>query len=64
MKASVSGAGKVTITLKGKKYEGEYAVEGKTMRVSFAGGTQVRQITGPDPELLARLVLIELVCGV
>jgi len=64
MKASVSGGGKVTITLKGKKYEGEYAIEGQTMRVSFAGRTKVRQITGPDRQLLARLVLIELVCGV
>lgn len=54
----------VTITLKGTQYEGEYAVEGKTLRVYFAGRTKVRQITGSDPELLARLVLIELVCGI
>ena len=59
----MSGAGKVTIILKGKKYEGEYALEGKSVRVSFVGRTKVRQNTGPDPELLARLLLIELVCG-
>ena len=51
----MSGAGTVTITLKGKQYEGEYAIEGKTVRVTFAGRTKVRQITGPDPELLGAM---------
>jgi hypothetical protein len=48
------------VLLKGKEYIGEYEIEGTTLRVFFEGKSKTGQIRGSDPELFARLLLIEL----
>lgn len=48
----------------GKDYTGEYEIDGKLLRVYFEKRSKVAQITGSDPDLQARLLLIELVSGV
>jgi hypothetical protein len=50
----------VTVLLKGKEYAAEYDIDGTTLRVFFEGKSRIGQIRGSDPELLARLLLIEL----
>jgi hypothetical protein len=50
----------VKVLLKGKEYAAEYDIDGTTLRVFFEGKSRTGQIRGSDPELLARLLLIEL----
>ena len=50
----------VKVLLKGKEYAGEYDVDGTTLCVFFEGKSRTGHIRGSDPELLARLLLIEL----
>ena len=51
----------VKVLFSGKEYVGEYDIEGTMLRVFFDGTSQLSHIRGSDPELLARLLLIELV---
>jgi hypothetical protein len=51
----------VAITFQGSTYVGEFATEGNMLEVSFAGVTDKSRLRGSDPELSARLVLIEMV---
>lgn len=50
----------VKVLLKGKEYAGEYEFDGTTLRVFFEGKNRTGHIRGSDPELLARLLLIEM----
>jgi hypothetical protein len=51
----------LTLTFKGKKHAGEYEIDGGVLSVFFEGRSKTSVITGTNPELLARLLLIELV---
>ena len=48
------------VVLRGKEYEGEYEIDGALLRVFFEGKSKASHISGSDPELFARLLLIEL----
>jgi hypothetical protein len=50
----------VKVLLKGKEYAAEYDIHGATLRVFFEGKSKTGEIRGSDPELLARLLFIEL----
>lgn len=50
----------VKVLLKGKEYAAEYNIEGTSLRVFFEGKSRTGRVRGSDPELLARLLLIEL----
>jgi len=52
---------KVAITFRGNTYAGEFVTEGNVLEVSFAGMIENRIFRGSDPELHARLLLIEMV---
>ena len=54
----------VVVTFRGKRYTGEYEVQGKALRVSFRDNSKTGLMTGSDPELMARLLLIELLSRV
>jgi hypothetical protein len=51
----------ISLDIKRKTYTGEYEIDGGILCVSFQGRNASSAITGPNPELLARLLLIELV---
>lgn len=51
----------ITVTFKGKKYVGEYAVAEDLVRVLFENRIKTGVLRGQDAELLARIFLIELV---
>jgi hypothetical protein len=51
----------VTVTYQGEEYGGEYELAGRVVRVFFKGGSKTGILTGPDAELLARILLIDLV---
>jgi len=61
MSARFSIRSPITVTLRGKKYSGEYEIQGSILRVFFKGKSTERRIWGSDPEFFARLLLIELV---
>ena len=50
----------VKVLVKGKESVGEYEIQGALLRVFFAGKNKAAHIRGSDPELFARLLLIEL----
>lgn len=50
----------VRVLLKEKSIRGEYDIHGTTLCVFFEGKSRTGHIRGSDPELLARLLLIEL----
>jgi hypothetical protein len=50
----------IAVTFKGKKYTGEYEISGGLIRVFFDGRSRVALVKGPDAELLARIIFIEL----
>jgi len=54
----------VTVTVKGKKYAGEYQIEDSLLRVFFDGKSKTTSANSANPEFVARLLLIELVCRV
>jgi hypothetical protein len=55
----------LTVTFKRKDYVGEYEIDGGLVRVFFEGRTKTTKLNASsNPELLARLLLIELVCRV
>ena len=53
----------VTVIVKGKNYAGEYQIDGGLLRVFFDGKSKTASANSANPEFLARLLLIELVCS-
>jgi len=51
----------ISVDIKHKQYTGEYEIDCGVLYVFFEGRSKSSPITGPGPELLARLFLIELV---
>jgi len=51
----------ISVDIKRKKYTGEYKIDRGVLYVFFEGRSKSTAITDPGPELLARLLLIELV---
>ena len=54
----------LTVTFKGKKYAGEFEVDGSLLRVFFEDRSKTTKLSSSNPEFVARLLLIELVCRV
>jgi hypothetical protein len=54
----------IALDFKSKRYAGEYEIDGDLLRVFFDGRTKTSTLTSANPEFLARLLLIELVCRV
>jgi hypothetical protein len=57
----MSSRSPISVDIKHKKYTGEYEINGGVLCVFFEGRSKSSSITDHGPELLARLVLIELV---
>jgi hypothetical protein len=51
----------ISVDIKHKKYTGEYEIDHGVLNVFFEDRSKSTAMTGPGPELLARLLLIELV---
>jgi len=51
----------ISVDIKRKNYAGEYEVDGGVLHVFFDGRSESSAVMSPGPELLARLLLIELV---
>lgn len=51
----------ISLDLQHKQYVGEYEIDRGVLHVFFDGRNKSSAVTGPNPELLARLLLIELV---
>jgi len=51
----------ISVDIKNKQYAGEYEADRGVLYVFFEGRSKSSAITGSSPELLARLLLIELV---
>jgi hypothetical protein len=51
----------ISLDIKHKEYAGEYEIDHGVLHVFFEGQSRSSAATGPSPELLARLLLIELV---
>ena len=51
----------ISMDIKHKKYSGEYEIDHGVLYVFFEDRNKSSAVTGPNPELLARLLLIELV---
>jgi hypothetical protein len=64
MLAAMSARSPVKVLFRGKEHVGEYDVEGRILRVFFEEKSKTSQLRGSDPELLARLLLIELLSRV
>jgi hypothetical protein len=57
----MSARSPISVDIKHKKYTGEYEIDRSVLYVFFEGRSKSSAITGLGPELLARLLLIELV---
>ena len=55
---------RINVVYKGKDYVGEYEIEKGVLRVFYKKRTKASAVRTSDPELQARLLLIELVSGV
>ena len=51
----------ISVDIKHKKYTGEYELDRGVLYVFFEGQSRSSAVTGPSPELLARLLFIELI---
>ena len=51
----------ISVDIRHKKYTGEYELDHGVLSVFFEGQSRSSAITGPSPELLARLLFIELI---
>jgi hypothetical protein len=51
----------ISVDLKHKKYTGEYELDRGVLHVFFEGQSRSSAVTEPSPELLARLLFIELI---
>lgn len=54
---------RIKVSFKGKEYAGEYEIAGRVVRVYFEGKSKTGMTAGSDPELSARIFLINLVSG-
>ena len=55
----------LNVTFKGKVYAGEYEVDGSVVRVFFEERNKTTKLnSSSNPEFIARLLLIELVCRI
>ena len=53
------------VSFKSKNYVGEYEIDEGLVRVYFEGRNKTTKLNGsPNPEFLARLLLIELICRI
>jgi hypothetical protein len=57
----MSAPAPISVDIQHKKYTGEYEIDRGVLYVFFEGRSKSSAITGSGPELLARLLLIELV---
>jgi hypothetical protein len=57
----MSARSPISVDIKHKKYAGEYEIDRGVLNVFFESRSKSSAITGFGPELLARLLLIELV---
>ena len=51
----------ISLDIKHKKYTGEYEIDRGILYVFFEGQNKSSAVVGSNPELLARLLLVELV---
>ena len=51
----------VTITVEGARHDGTYYVQGKTVYVQSPLGNKATQVGGSPPEMIAKMLLTELV---
>jgi hypothetical protein len=51
----------VSVEVAGTRHQGTYVIDGKTITVWFHGRSKTTQLGGSTPEVLARLILAELV---
>src|SRR6185312_8590879 len=51
----------ISIDIKHKNYAGEYEIDGGILYVFFQGRSTSSAVVSPGPELLARLLLIDLI---
>jgi hypothetical protein len=51
----------LTVRFKGNDYAGEYEIDGGVLQVFFEGQSKATKVNSSNPDLLARLLLIELV---
>lgn len=53
------------VTLRGRDYAGEYEIDGSLVRVFFEERNKTTKLNrSSNPEFVARLLLIELICGI
>ena len=53
------------VTFRGKDYAGEYELDGNLVRVFFEERNKTTKMnTSSNPEFVARLLLIELICRI
>jgi len=52
------------VTFRGKDYAGEYEIDGSLVRVFFEERNKTTKNTSSNPEFVARLLLIELICRI
>jgi len=61
----MSARSPLKVIFRGKEYVGEYEIDGSLMRVFFEGRNKTTKLkSSSDPEFIARLLLIELVCRI
>lgn len=55
----------LNVCFRGKDYAGEYEVDGSLVRVFFEERNKSTKLnSSSNPEFVARLLLIELICGI
>lgn len=57
----MSARSPISVAIRRKNYAGEYEIDGEVLYVFFEGQSRSSTVVSPSPELLARLLLIELV---
>jgi hypothetical protein len=57
----MSARSPISVDIKHKKYTGEYEVDRGVLYLFFEGQSRSSAVTGLGPELLARLLLVELI---
>jgi hypothetical protein len=63
--AGMSERSPLKVSFKGKYYAGEYEIDGSLVRVFFEERNKTTKLnSSSNPEFLARLLLIELVCRI
>ena len=57
----MSARSQISVDIRHKKYIGEYELDHGVLHVFFEGQSRSSAVAGPGPELLARLLFIELI---